>query len=698
MNLIPQSVRKFFKAAPIHPGGGSPGGLRFLTNIPIGRQETDFAKRVGTGMNSSVVMATIQWIQRAMLTAPVLVERRQADGDWEKLFDHPLTTLLDSPNEFYAGSHLLSATVLSYMTDGNAYWFQVPNNAGRPVELWYVPHWLIRPVWPSNGSEFISFYEYTPGGQRFRIERENVIHFRHGIDPRNTRLGVSPLASALAEIWTDMEAATFIAAILGNSGVPGLLITPGGDTVMPGAPETETMKQYIKERTSGRFRGEPLILSGDTKVQQLAWDPKQMDLTAATDRAEERVSALLGIPATVVGFAAGLETSDVGSTMKARLNQAWTNGVIPVQDNWADTLSRQLLPLFGNAVRLRVKFDLSGVAALREDQDKVWRRVGRAASEGWVPVETAQRLAGLDALPGGDVYLRRVAIVEVPVGGERPDPEDLKSGTKGAKQDDIPAQRVAETAPRVESTAAQRAYMAHQEAHEGALTEKMAAELRKFFADMGAVAAAVALPLLEEAFFKQLSGEDQVLAGRIQEAMQMDDIIPAMTAVFGAHYLLVAEESTAGAMEIIGLATGIPDPVGRAIVATGGTRAGLIDLSKQTRAALFKAIEEGRAEGLGADALARRIRDLVGAGPHPSAEVRALLVARTETKHAQRMSTLIMGKDQGVTEFRVFDARLGRSDQDCEDADGRLVDARTADELAGSEHPNGTRDFVPHFG
>jgi len=695
VNLIPQVVRNFFKAAPPHPGGGTGGTLPFLTNVSIDRADADFAKRVGTGMNSSVVMATVQWIQRAMQTAPALVEQRQTDGDWEKLHDHPMSVLLDSPNDFYAGSHLLSATVLSYLTDGNAYWFIVPNNAGRPVDLWYVPHWLIRPIFPRDGSEFISFYEYTPGGQRLRVERENVVHFRHGLDPKNIRLGVSPLISALAEIWTDMEAATFIANLLGNSGVPGLLITPKGDTVPMGAPETETMKQYVKERTTGRFRGEPLILNGATVVQQLAWDPQQMDLTAATDRAEERVTALLGIPATVVGFSAGLETSDVGSTMKARLNQAWTNGVIPLQDNLADTLARQLLPQFGSPAGKRVQFDRSEVAALQEDQDKIWARVGKAVNEQWLSVADAQRMAGMDALPGGDVYLRRLATVEVPVGSTRAGPEEPKSGTKGAE--DAFEQRIAATSPRAEATDGELAFISFQEAHAPALEGKMRKALLKFFADLGDRAEEAALPFLEESL-KLVAPEDAIMAAQIQEAMAMDEVALKLAVLFSAHYILAAEESTAPAMATIGLATGIPDDVGRAIQATGGTRAGLVDLSTQTRKALFAAIEEGRAAGEGADALARRIRGMVGAGPWKSPEIRARIIARTETKHAQRMSAVIMGKDQGVTEFRVFDARLGLTDAECESLDGILVDARTADELASAEHPNGTRDFVPHFG
>ena len=40
----------------------------------------------------------------------------------------------------------------------------IPELAGRVVELWYVPHWTIKPEWPQDGSVFISHYLYSPGG------------------------------------------------------------------------------------------------------------------------------------------------------------------------------------------------------------------------------------------------------------------------------------------------------------------------------------------------------------------------------------------------------------------------------------------------------------------------------------------------------------------------------------------------------
>ncbi len=189
-----------------HAGGT--GQLQFLTNTGIGianRGEYDYRRKVGVGTGSSVVMAPIQWIQRSLPEAPLKIERQAGTGDeWESI-EHPLADLLDEPNPFYSGLHLWQATVFSYLTGGNAYWLTVPNGLGRPVELWYAPHWLITPQAPQDGSEFITGYKYRSAGREIILPPERVVHFRHGINPQNPRLGISPIDSALREIWSDME-------------------------------------------------------------------------------------------------------------------------------------------------------------------------------------------------------------------------------------------------------------------------------------------------------------------------------------------------------------------------------------------------------------------------------------------------------------------------------------------------------------
>lgn len=682
-----------------HPNTGS-SAVYFLRNLDTyGEQGSyDYRRRVGLGTDSSVVMAPIQWIQRALPEAPLEVEVRQGE-DWGVVPGHPLTELIESPNAFYSGLHLWQATLFSYCTDGNAYWIVINNRLGTPLELWWIPHWLIEPAYPGDGSRFITHYNYRVGGRMLEVPVEQVVHFRHGIDPVNPRKGISPIDSALREIWSDMEASEWIASLLRNGGVPGILITPDGDAVSLGPDEADEIKEYVKQRTTGAKRGEPLVLSGATKMTRLGYSPKELDLTPASDRSEERVCALLGVPSALVGFGSGLEQSRVGATMEVLRKSAWEQCIIPIQENFSGELKRSLLPLFRRTEDERPYWNRSRVAALQEDLNKKVQRLDRAVAGGWVTVEYAQRQIGIDPKPGTDVYLRRIATQEVPEGAMRNNdhtetPPVPPKGTKGAKET-LTEERIVAEAERAEHTSAERAYFEQQQQSLGPLVMAFEGELVKFYVEqLAAKVGEAAAPIIAEQ--AKQSPEDTLIAERILAATNMRDIIGIYENVYGKHYLAVTD-STAEAIEAMGLATDIPDPVARAILATAGRRAGLVDLTAQTKQALFKALEEGRALGEGVDALVKRIKNIVSSGPWSSPEVRARVVARTETKFAQRVSTLHLGRTNGVEQYIIFDARLGDTDQTCMALDGVIVSYDEAQQLAWDEHPNGTRDYAPHF-
>ena len=52
--------------------------------------------------------------------------------------------------------------------------------------------------------ELITHYEYKQKGQTLHIPREDMIHIREKIDPRNHRRGLSPLRSVMVEILGDV--------------------------------------------------------------------------------------------------------------------------------------------------------------------------------------------------------------------------------------------------------------------------------------------------------------------------------------------------------------------------------------------------------------------------------------------------------------------------------------------------------------
>ncbi|MBB5987422.1 hypothetical protein [Sphingobium lignivorans] len=222
--------------------------------------------------------------------------------------------------------------------------------------------------------------------------------------------------------------------------------------------------------------------------------------------------------------------------------------------------------------------------------------------------------------------------------------------------------------------------------------------LLPLFARLGRAARDAALPLLRDSEPKAVKAEESLIA-RILEKLGIASWAAELGQTYGAHYLDVAQQAGEAAQRA-GLGTSLPDPVARAVVASGGRRSGMVDLEAQTRQALFDALAEGRAEGEGAEQLAERILPHVEGGPWNSPEYRARIIARTETKYAQNISTIERGRAAGVQRFIVFDGRLGpgRSKPDHIARNGSIVTAPEAEAMADAEHPNGTLSFAPHFG
>ncbi|MBA5777465.1 phage portal protein [Stappia sp. F7233] len=658
----------------------------------------DYRKAVGDGLDTSVVTAPVQWIGRALPEARLTVTSRRGRQVTE-ISEHGALQLIRRPNAYYGDIALWMATVFSFCLDGNAYWIKLRNGAGRPGELWYVPHWTMEPFGSDDGEKFISHYRYTPGGglQPMRLEAEEVVHFRHGLNPRNPRKGLSPLDGAIREIFMDLESSNFVASLLRNMGVPGVVISPksGGAVAVE---DVEATKSWFQEAFGGDRRGGPLVMGAPTDVTPYGFNPQQMNMSEARDVAEERVCACLGIPPAIVGFGAGLQSTKVGATMTEMRKIAWHNGVLPLARMFSDEIERSLLPDFGETRGLTMWWDTSEVLALQDDEDKETERWNKRVQGGWAMVAEARAAAGLEVDDSHRIYLRPFSSVEVPAGAPPRTVEDEPKRIRQKALASPAAQRVG------------RAYLSILARQEGPLAVTFEGRLKAFFEQFAREASSAALPFLEEEDLAPKSRAsksrgadgtkaDELLIARILEALGIGVHQTTFRGLYEAYYLEVARQ-VAEAAELAGIGGSLPDPVARSIVGFGGRRAGLVDLSAQTRQALFDALAEGRAQGEGATQLAARIADHVGSGPWSNADTRARTIARTETKYAQNISTIERARAAGVERFIVFDGRLGpgRSLPSHIARNGSIVTAAQAAQMAQDEHPNGTLSFAPYFG
>lgn len=412
------------KSLVVDLSGGEPFyDRRFLPQSVYGTYTQGYD--VLKALYSNVVMAPVFFIQRSFTEAEAVVQTRRADGVWKNADDHALQVLIDNPNPAYGADELWKATILGYVLDGNSYWLKVRNRIGEVIELWYLPHWLVRPEYNlGDTADFISHYSFTPTGMAGRspaspneeIAPRDIVHFRFGLDPENPRLGLSPLRTLLKELFTDDEAAVFTGFILQNSGVPGIIVSPK-DTI---APEQVTrMKTEVDNASRGANRGSTLVFGRPTELKQYGFDPNQLMLGNLRDIVEERVCAVTGIPAAVVGFGSGLQQTKVGATMRENVRLAWNTCLIPMQKTLAKQLTRQLLPDFVSQTRrFRAWFDTSDVSAFQEEIDIKSTTVLAQVAGGVLRVDRGQEALGLEVDPNMKVYYRPTNVTVVGEDGE----------------------------------------------------------------------------------------------------------------------------------------------------------------------------------------------------------------------------------------------------------------------------------------
>lgn len=366
---------------------------------------TDFRTTAGDAIDNDAVMACLLWMVRTFTQVPVRMTRLNSDGAPEIISPHPVTELLAHPNPFYAGPMLWRPTLISLKWDGNAYWRKVKNGLGRTIQLFYEPHWTIRPRRTSS-ADFVSYYEIWRNRQWQRIEVDEIVHFRDGIDPRNDMVGLSDLASALREIATDNEAARFSWTILNNMGVTGPIFSPKTDEAADSwtNASNQLFVQLYQEKSTGDRRGTAMAMN---KPADIAWpptDPAKMNTEKIRNLSARRIASLLGVPLEVVQL--GVDKSVWGDPLNSAIRLGYTSNILPTMQLVSNELDIQLLPEFGDRTVEDVVFDTSGIAELQENDKTRSETTNIQYQGGWLLRSEARARHGYPVADDGsdDVY------------------------------------------------------------------------------------------------------------------------------------------------------------------------------------------------------------------------------------------------------------------------------------------------------
>jgi HK97 family phage portal protein len=426
------------KAAMTFSRYGGIGGYTYLddnfrinTSWPFLRNtQIDYRQEVGDLTQSSLVMAALNWAGRTLPQAMFRVYDLRGDSP-QPLPKHPLHWRLRRPNPYFSGARMWKASAMSWILSGNVYWFKARNGM-RVKELWWLPHWMVTPKRESK-DDFVSYYEYRVDGVPSYLDPADVIHFRDGVDPADDMLGCSPIRALLREVFTDNEYSQYSALMARNSGVPPFGVIP---KAQPGIRiDTQKIKDEVMRKVGGDERGKPVVFTGEVEVVKFGFSPRDMNLDMLRRVPEERLAGVLGIPAVVLGFGAGLERGTHENFAQA-IEMAYEGFAVPLWEYFADELTAQLLPDYdsptkGDEPTREVRADYSKVRALQEDQDALHKRLDESFHAGWLKRSEARAMAGLPV----DAAIDDVYYLDITMSAGNPGNDSAPDGGAGGNND-----------------------------------------------------------------------------------------------------------------------------------------------------------------------------------------------------------------------------------------------------------------------
>ena len=346
------------------------------------------------------INSAIYWIVNQFLQPQIAMsQRKPGEMLFEFQYDHAATRLMLNPGGLHSVTDMWEALITNLIVNGNAMLVKGRNIGGRVVELIHVDWNRVdfSPP-PINEYRFI-----TPLGESRQIELENVIHFRYRYNENEPYMGISPIRSVLTELEIDKQAAQYVLYILQNRAVPGMVVGPElntGDHLNDES--TERLKAAFADTRIRQNAGSTIVFNHPLKIQELGFEPQQVDVRTQRAMVEKVVSAILGVPALVVGFNMN-EGASSATMLKEARREGFEGSVVPLLHRITSALNRYLLPDFESTFgRYKFDFDLSSVRVLQEDRLANFEHVARMYRMGVFTREEARGLFGLPAeIPEG---------------------------------------------------------------------------------------------------------------------------------------------------------------------------------------------------------------------------------------------------------------------------------------------------------
>jgi len=278
------------------------------------------------------------------------VQRKAIQGDIIEVLDHPVLELLDNPSPEMDGYTLTIQRMLNLQLTGNAYLHPIISETlGVPIELWNMQSDLVTII-PDGTMDLVEGYVYGKLPTTTDFRRDEVLHEKQP-NPSDPFYGVGWVEKAITAVDLLASMDKYEQDVLDNQARPDWMVMVKDHLTDS---QYQRLMQQIDRELGGRKSGSrPFIFENGVSASPMNFSPQDLAFDSGEMRKIEVISAISGVPVTM------LKANDpnLASSREGSMNHL-RNTVIPYLTLDEGFLNRQLLPMFGQyAENLFVAYD-----------------------------------------------------------------------------------------------------------------------------------------------------------------------------------------------------------------------------------------------------------------------------------------------------------------------------------------------------
>jgi HK97 family phage portal protein len=353
-----------------------------------------------------------------------------AEGEYEKIINHPHRDLMSKPNGDMGEAELLAFCVVYAAVGGNIYLWKQRNNAGQVIGFWPFHDGDMQPI-PGITTEegLVAYYVLDTGdgrtGNPFGVNRHDnvvgvaipkadVIHWKWMIDPEQPWRGIGALEASINDSQVANEIRAYIYSLLKNDAKPPIVINLAEGEEYD-EDKAERLRTQWLQRYGGSNRGTPAFLEFGMNVKELGFDLQQLEIDSLRDGPDAAICMGFGIHPAVVGALVGLKHSTYSNFEEAR--RALTEQtLIPLWRSFASEVEQAMRDEKGYGPAVRIRFDIAQVRALTENQTAVREFALNAFNASLITRAAALQMLGMKSGPVDEVYKVGLTTTFLPAG------------------------------------------------------------------------------------------------------------------------------------------------------------------------------------------------------------------------------------------------------------------------------------------